>query len=185
MKRPTSFQFVLGNPITGLVVFGLACFVWYKWSKGDAATLAAGLMLIAVLTVGKAFDVVNNYRHKQREWEILSGQPVTGGVNPKRMRQVRIAFAMWAWIGMAFLAWRSRDQPDMKIAAWAFAAGSVIGLIGLIWKNWPKRRSRKSQWKDIAVSLCLKTPSRSPSVAQTVRELPGIYAALLAPPRRQ
>lgn len=184
MKRPTSVQFVLGNSVVGLAIFAAACFVWYKWWKGDAAGVGAFLMLVAVLIAGKNFDIVSDYRHKRREWEALSGQPLSGGMSAQQARHARLMVAILGWIGMAVLAYQARNQPDMKVAVWLFVAGSVIGFAGLIWKNRPKRTVAHKQWKDIAVAHCLGTPSRSPSVGQTVYELPANCAALLGP-RRQ
>jgi hypothetical protein len=178
MKRPTAFQFVLGNPLVGLAIFAVACVVWVRWWQGEAAPLAALIALFAVLFAGQAFDTVNDYRHKQREWKAMAGEPL-GGVSLRQLKGLRIVLAVILWGGMAYLAYDMRNDPEMRVAVWCFVAGSVLGFANLFWRAMPKRSAKPKQWKDVPVTQCLSAPSRSPSLAQAVYDLPPRIGGLL------
>lgn len=181
MKRPTVLQFILGNPLVGLALFAAACLVWVRWWNGQAATVGAVLMLFVVVIAGDAFDKVTDYQEKQREWKALAGEPITRGISLKALKRLRILLAVLLWGGMAWLAWRERNDPDMRYAVWAFAAGSALGFINLIWRARPKCTATARQWKDVAVTQCLPAASGSPSAAHAAAALPPAMAALLRP----
>ena len=178
MKRPTVLQFFFGHPLVGLAIFAVACVVWVRWWQGEAAGVGAVAMLFAVLIAGQAFDTVNDYRHKVREWRALAGEPLDG-VNPFQLKGLRIALAIILWGGMAYMAYDMRNDPEMKIAVWLFVAGSVIGFGNLIWTTRKKPSPKAQKWKDVPVTQCLGTSSRSPSLGQAVYELPPGIAELL------
>jgi hypothetical protein len=179
MKRPTVLHFFFGHPLVGLAIFAAACVVWVRWWQGEAAGVGAVLMLFAVLMAGQAFDTVNDYRHKVREWKALAGEPLDG-VSLQQLKGLRIALAIILWGGMAYMAYDMRNDPEMKIAVWLFVAGSVIGFSNLIWTTRRKPSAKAQKWKDVPVTQCLRVSSRSPSLGQTVFDLPETFAALLA-----
>jgi len=181
MKRPSMLQFILGNPLVGLALFAAACVVWVRWWNGQAATVGAVLMLFVVVIAGDAFDKVTDYQEKQREWKALAGEPITRGISMNALKKLRILLAILLWGGMAWLAWRERNDPDMKYAVWAFAAGSVLGFANLLWRFRPRRMAKPKQWKDVPVTQCLPGPSGSPPAAHAAAALPPAMAALLRP----
>jgi len=178
MKRPTVIQFILGNPIVGLAIFAAACLVWYRWWQGQAAGVGAVLMLFAVTIAGQAFDTVNDYRHKQREWKALAGEPL-GGISLQHLKTLRVALAIPIWCAMAWYLWRERHDPEMQLAGWLFIAGSVLGFANLIWRARSKPVAKPKQWKDLPVTQCLGAPARSPSLGQAVYDLPPRVGGLL------
>lgn len=180
MKRPTVLQFFFGHPLVGLAIFAVACVVWVRWWQGEAAGVGAVLMLFAVLMAGQAFDTVNDYHHKVREWKALAGEPLDG-FSLQQLKGLRIALGIILWGGMAYMAYDMRNEPEMKIAVWLFVAGSVIGFGNLIWTTRKKSSPKTQKWKDVPVTQCLPAASGSPSVSQCVNELPANYAALISP----
>ena len=180
MKRPTTLQFILANPVVGLAAIGATGWIAYRWWHGEAADVALILAMVGLVIMGGALDVVSAYQEKQMEWAMLSGQPYRQGFRIPISENAKNILGILIWIGMAYAAFRSRDQPDMKLALWLLVGGTAVGLLAIIVRRArAKRPTKKRASRDVAVAQCLTPPSRSPSIGQTTRELPQSFASLV------
>lgn len=178
MKRPPLFHRVVGHPLVLLATMLATAYVGYRWWQGEINHNGPLVMVVVILFVGHSQQIVSDYQHKLREWQAITGQQLSGTITWAQLRSMMLGPALLLWFGGIYLCYLWWNRADMKLAVWAFVAGSVLGVINLLWRARRKRPAKPKQWKDIPVTQCLSASVRSPAVSQCVNELPANCAAL-------
>lgn len=179
MKRPPLFHRVVGHPLVLLATMLATAYVGYRWWQGEINHNGPLVMVVVILFVGHSQQIVSDYQHKLREWQAITGQQLSGTVTWAQLRRMMLGPALLLWFGGIYLCYLWWNRADMKLAVWAFVAGSVLGVINLIWRARPKRSAKARQWKDVPVTQCLSRATGSPAAAQSVAALPPSVAALV------
>lgn len=179
MKPPTSFQWLIGNPVSSLALsVGVIYVLWQSatghmgWPLGFAA-IAIGAY------AAKASEAVNKYTAWRREWEGLNGSRRV--LLLPRIPGLKYVFGIGAWLFLATLAIDARDDQGLTVPVALFWAGSLAAIVGSVWV-WV-RRGRISKGRTDDVTVCVGRPLISSSIAFGVSALPVEAAALLAASR--
>lgn len=198
-KSPGLVGFLIGNPVSVVVIVGASGWYLYRWWY-DSAPFVFGIHYdwIALLSVVMIFQSINagkrvaEYREWKRNWYAMQGrQPPSlfGFLN-------RIPGFRWLVLagisgGAAYYAMLYPHDPQVQtLAKPVIAAFPVLVVIAILYRlerafrQWWMRYQRAKP-----VRQCRSRPRRSPRVAQAYTALPDYCQRLLdpgvlPPPRR-
>lgn len=159
MRPPTSLQWLVGNPVSALVLMLGAIYLAYLWLV-EGAGMGVGLLAIVVGGyAGRCAERVNAYTRWKREWEGIGGRTR----QPLRLpsfKSIRIGLAILSWLGMAALALAAGGDPALRVPVILFWIGSAVAVIA---KLKPVRGSRG------VVRVCIQRPRSSPTVRDAMK----------------
>jgi len=176
MKRPPAATMFFGHPAIVLAMGGAFLWVAYLWLRGEAGGAGALALLVAAVACAKANDRRQHYRQWKREWDIMGGKLPVGRIS---FATLKVGIAILCWVAMAVAALEWMDDPDRRWLAVLFWCATGLGLLNRL-LQW--RKSRKpARLREAPVSLCLRAPLRSPSLADARAALPDYCRTLLTP----
>jgi hypothetical protein len=172
MKRPPFRDYVTGNPITVLCLLGFAGLFGYHSWLGDAPPWIVVVLLFMLAASSAASARISKFKAWEREWN------ATSGVAPRaslfaRMPALRNILGGGVWVILGIGAVSAGADPTMAlpVACYWLATTAMIGwgLFRLV----RRKRPPASQLRDVAVSVCIAKPARSPEVREAYAALPA------------
>lgn len=168
MRPPTSLQWLVGNPISALVLMLGAIYLAYLWLV-EGAGMGVGLLAILVGGyAGRSAERVNAYTRWKREWEGLGGS--RGPFRLPRIPNLKYVCGVGAWLFLAAMAIGSADDPAMRIPVmlfWLATAVMMVTGVHRLMRSGPGQTRRSDN-----VRVCLGRPMSSPSVEEARKALP-------------
>lgn len=171
MRPPSTFQWLIGNPVVGCLLSVLALASLAGWFTGDVPGLLTLLAIWIGAMAGRAMERVNAYTRWQREWNGMGGGG-GGGMRLPSLKALRIPAAIIIWL--IFAVWSLEapaDDPWMQTAAVLFWIGTaVMGFAAVARMLGGGGQSRRAN--AVTVNVCLAAPRRSPTVQECYGALP-------------
>ena len=176
MKRPSFLAYLLGNPISFLVLVGNGGYFIYEWWIGRMGDVAP---VLGVFIIGTAFGCmreVEDYSAWKMTWDAM------GGVSPGmkwRWLNWPISLGIWGLIGFGI----SRLDPHLPITTIAITCYGIATLVlgfkvlRRLWRRIRPRRQRPR--KEVPVAIALKLPKRSPGPKEFYKGIPAYCARLV------
>ena len=175
MNRPAVFNYVIGNPISLIVLWVLTAFLTYQWYALGGPVLLPIITGLGAISASNAYQRIDKYRHWKRDWDAMNGvAPAPAGAF-LRTPAVRIFVGLPLWLLMAYGTLTVANTPGGRVAAALFWLATLLVVGNWIVQGVRRRRSRTPkarQVKEIAVGQCLRAPMRSPALQQAYRDLP-------------
>lgn len=168
MRPPSTFQWLIGNPVVGCLLSILALASLAGWFTGDVPGLLTLLAIWIGAMAGRAMERVNAYTRWQREWNGMGGSG-GGGMRLPSLKALRIPAAIIIWL--IFAAWSLEapaDDPWMQTAAVLFWIGTAVMAFAAVAGAFNLFSGRHRAQNAVIVSVCLSRPLRSPSVETSV-----------------
>jgi len=184
VNRPSLFTYIIGSPISLLAVWLLTAFLAYQWYANGGPGVLPIITGITAIAASNAYQRIDSYRLWKREWDAMNGVTATGTVTGDLMRKAgfRLLVGGAIWCAFAYAA-LTVGTPTGRAVAGLFWIGTLLliatGIYRLIRRVLPAR-SKANNVRDVPVTQCLKAPTQSPSVQQTLTELPDYCRPLFA-----
>jgi hypothetical protein len=171
MKRPPFRDYVTGNPITALGLLGFTGLFGYHSWLGNAPPWIVVVLLLMLAASSAASARISKFKAWEREWN------ATSGVAPRasqfaRMPALRNIFGLGVWVVLGVASVSAGSDPAMALPVagyWLATAAMIVwGLFTAVRRKSPPA----SQFRDVAVSVCIAKPARSPEVREAYAALP-------------
>jgi uncharacterized membrane protein YedE/YeeE len=165
---------LFGNPLSLLVAAGGAIYFAYQWWTGRTSLT---VVVIAVLAAGYAMGAgerLQKYHEWKREWEAMEGKAPGHRYRWLRtpMRGLHIVLGLGAWAGTAYFLLTHADQPRMALPAGLFGIATLVMIFAAVYRLVQRWRARPKPYREVPVTLCVRLPRRSPTVAEALDALP-------------
>ncbi|MBJ7318059.1 MAG: hypothetical protein JHC96_04590 [Brevundimonas sp.] len=163
MRPPSTFQWLIGNPVVGCLLSVLALASLAGWFTGDVPGLLTLLAIWIGAMAGRAMERVNAYTRWQREWSGMGGGG--GGMRLPSLKALRILAALIVWL--IFAVWSLEapaDDPWMQTAAVLFWIGTAVMGFAAVARALGLRAPHRRDKVTAKVSVCVCRPVHSPSL---------------------
>lgn len=168
MRPPTSLQWLVGNPVSALVLMLGAIYLAYLWLV-EGAGMGVGLLAIVIGGyAGRCAERVNAYTRWKREWEGLGGS--RGPFRLPKVPGLKYVFGVGAWLSLAAMVIGSANDPAMRIPVVLFWLATAVMVVAGVYRL-VRSGSGQTRRSD-SVRLCLGRPMLSPSVEEARKALP-------------
>jgi membrane associated rhomboid family serine protease len=175
MNRPPPITYVIGNPLSVLVVLGGSGFATYQWWIGQASGWLPLGALLVIGAVMNASERLTAYQNWKRAWDAMGGRS-----RPGRRVNMRLLIVIPVWVVLTVVvAGFDRHQLEGKLVTASFAVaslGMVINEFQRHRRRQPAPRSRPR--KDAPVTISLPVPRASPGGKQLYKGLPDYCARM-------
>lgn len=163
MRPPSTFQWLIGNPLVGALL-SIGVFVGIIGTlTGHVAGILFFPFLIAGAVVARAAERVSAYTRWQREWNGMGGSG--GGMRLPSVKALRILAAIIIWLIFAVYSLEApADDPWMQTAAVLFWIGTAVMGFAAVARMLGGGAYRRQTKGELVVSVCLSRPLQSPTV---------------------
>lgn len=174
MTKPGFLSYLIGNPVSALIITLGAMYLTYQAAMGAASWVVAIIAIIVALWAGKAYERVEKYRLWKLEWDAMGGQVRAPGV--PNIPGLRLGLGLVAWALGAFGVLSLAGQPGMEIPVFLFWLATGLMVVVAIYRLF--KRSGKRKARDVTVSWCLPAARNANEAQQAYGQLPDYCHAL-------
>lgn len=180
MNRPSAFTYLVGNPLSCLVLLCIAGAMAYQWWINQETT-SWFILIIAFFiasTAMKANTQIANYKAWKQEYEDIATGGDSSLAAARRNAFLRRFVAAIIWLALAL--WLGQNAkvadkiPSYGNIALVFLILTTGVLLKIIFSVWAARRQKPKQATgDHVVTLCLPIPKDSPTMQEVFPYLPA------------
>lgn len=177
MNRPTWTSYALGNgPAAALLTLASAMLIYRGWALGDTGAVIVGGGVLVV--TGRAHARLLRYRRWKREWDSISGEPVT----PSSTLPKRVVGAIILGIIVAHHYARNDNAANGQALIWLVGSLAVAAVCGLVRAFKRRRAARPKHNREVVpVAVCVTRPLiDTPPLQIAYQRLPEHCQRLLA-----
>lgn len=186
MKRPSPFDYLIGHPVSYVLMLGAAVYVVYHWwtQTNTTSSLPPILAVVMVCWSSAANTRVTRYQDFKREWDAING-PARPLMSPAMKRAGYFVLALAMWAGLAYWLYENyrfeRHSDTYLYAALTLAALTLAILLQPVQAalGHVLARHRTSE-RDFVVRPALGVPRVSPAPREVLGALPDYCQELLA-----
>jgi hypothetical protein len=173
MNRPSIMTFLIGNPVTLLLVIGTGGWLIYEWWHGLAPPMAALISIALIAWSGTASRELSDYYNWRRAWKAM-GPPSPPGLLSRP--GVRLVFGVGIVLGLGYTL-ATHPTPNNQLALGWLVLGVLLLLafwtVRGVYRRIRRRTQTRARQRTETVSICIIAPAEPvPLLAQAYRQLP-------------
>lgn len=165
----------MGHPVVSVTLVLFTCWLGYRYWLGVIEPTAVLIVGVIALSAAKANQRYSAYQQWKLEWSLMGGHDPRVRVSPRAFKNV---LGIASWFGLLALA-LNNAHPELRWAVALFWFATMVMVLAAAYRWWRARR-RPNRPREVAVSVRLAKPLRSPSLSEAYAALPDHCRAMLA-----